>query len=440
MAEQANRLVSLDVFRGMTIAGMVLVNNPGGSPVYWPLDHAEWNGLTPTDWIFPFFLFIVGVSISISLGRRVESKPDAKAYWKIVSRAASIYLLGASVSVLPFFQFQSTDTPDPLKMMIWLAFSASLLFLLLRNYKVAGILAGIAILGIVGMNLSGYNVVPYSWGTFRIAGVLQRISVCYLVTAIVFLYTTWKQQVGIAVALLLGYWLIMTAIAVPGCEVITAENMKACNLPAYIDRLIIGENHIWRGGKVYDPEGILSTIPAIVTTISGVLTGTWLVRPDRGQVSVDETSSLDKVAGLFGVGLALLAVGLIWNSYFPMNKALWTSSYVLATTGLALLTLGFCYWLIDIKGYTRWAWPFKVFGTNALALFVFTGLFARMIAAYRVTGADGQLISIGRWVMLNIFLPIAQPIDASWMFAVSFILLWLFLMWLLYRKQIYIKV
>ena len=440
MAEQANRLVSLDVFRGMTIAGMVLVNNPGGSPVYWPLDHAEWNGLTPTDWIFPFFLFIVGVSISISLGRRVESKPDAKGYWKIVSRAASIYLLGAAISVLPFFQFQSTDAPDPLKMLIWLTFSASLLFLLLRNYKVAGILAGIAILGIVGMNLAGYNVVPYNWGTFRIAGVLQRISVCYLVTAAVFLHTTWKQQIVISVALLLGYWLIMTVVAVPGCEVITAENMKACNLPAYIDRLIIGENHIWRGGKVYDPEGILSTIPAIVTTISGVLTGTWLVRPDRGQVSVDETSSLDKVAGLFGVGLALLAVGLIWNSYFPMNKALWTSSYVLATTGLALLTLGFCYWLIDIKGYTRWAWPFKIFGANALALFVFTGLFARMIAAYRVTGPDGQLISIGRWVMLNIFLPIAQPIDASWMFAVSFILLWLFLMWLLYRKQIYIKV
>ena len=130
-----NRLVSLDVFRGMTIAGMVLVNNPGGSPVYWPLDHAEWNGLTPTDWIFPFFLFIVGVSISISLGKRVAEKPDAETYWKIVSRAASIYLLGAALSILPFFQFQSSDAPDPLKMVIWLAFCASLLFLLLRNYK-----------------------------------------------------------------------------------------------------------------------------------------------------------------------------------------------------------------------------------------------------------------------------------------------------------------
>src|SRR5438067_2029177 len=156
---QQDRLISLDVFRGMTIAGMVLVNNPGGSPVYWPLDHAEWNGLTPTDWIFPFFLFIVGVSISIALGRRAAEKPDGKTYWKIFSRAASIYLLGAAISILPFFQFQSTDAPDPLKMLIWLAFAGALFFLLLRNYKVAGVLAGVALLGIVGLNLAGYNVV-----------------------------------------------------------------------------------------------------------------------------------------------------------------------------------------------------------------------------------------------------------------------------------------
>src|SRR5438477_53181 len=187
MSEKVERLISLDVFRGMTIAGMVLVNNPGGSPVYWPLDHAEWNGLTPTDWIFPFFLFIVGVSISIALGRRAAEKPDGKTYWKIFSRAALIYLLGAAISILPFFQFQSTNAPDPLKMLIWLAFSASLFFLLLRNYKVAAVLCVVGLVGIAGMNLAGYNVVPYNYGTLRIAGVLQRISVCYLVTAIVFL-------------------------------------------------------------------------------------------------------------------------------------------------------------------------------------------------------------------------------------------------------------
>jgi Uncharacterized conserved protein len=171
VAEQNTRLISLDVFRGLTIAGMVLVNNPGTSPVYWPLDHAEWNGLTPTDWIFPFFLFIVGVAISISLGRRVRTEsgsdrvnPGASVYTKIISRALSIYLLGAAVSVLPFFQFQSSNAPDWLKL-DWLAFAAALLFLLLRNYKVAGILAGVAFAGIAVMNLAGYNIISYDFGT-----------------------------------------------------------------------------------------------------------------------------------------------------------------------------------------------------------------------------------------------------------------------------------
>ncbi|CAN5510457.1 hypothetical protein BH10ACI2_BH10ACI2_25050 [soil metagenome] len=452
MSEANSRLISLDVFRGITIAGMVLVNNPGGSPVYWPLDHAEWNGLTPTDWIFPFFLFIVGVSISISLGRNPTGREGVSStsspYIKIVTRAASIYLLGAALSIIPFFQFQATDAPDPLKMLIWLTFCGSLLFLLLRNYKVAVVLCAVALLGIAGMNLAGYNVVPYNYGTLRIFGVLQRISVCYLVTSLIFLHTNWKQQVGIAIVLLLGYWLIMTTIPVPGCEVTTISD-KACNLAAYIDRMILTENHIWRSGKVYDPEGILSTIPAIVTTITGVLTGTWLVHRDTGQVTGDETSdlslvtrhsSLAKVSGMFFFGVVLLAIGLVWNSYFPMNKAMWTSSYVCATTGLALLVLASCYWLIDIKGYERWAWPFKVFGANALALFVFTGFFARMISAYRVAGPEDKLVSLSGWTMRHIFLPIFQPIDASLAFAITFILLWLFLMWLLYRKSIYVKV
>ena len=471
----SERLVSLDVFRGMTIAGMVLVNNPGGSPVYWPLEHAEWHGLTPTDWIFPFFLFIVGVSIAISLGK-VRASSDAapkNTYRKIFTRAASIYLLGAALSIIPFFQFQATDAPDPIKLLVWLSFVASLFFLLLRNFKAAGALFIVGLLGIAGMNLAGYNVVPYNYGTLRIFGVLQRISVCYLITAIIFLNTNWKQQVGISAILLLAYWLIMTTIPVPGCEVTSLAD-KACNLAAYLDRLILTENHIWRGGKVYDPEGILSTIPAIVTTLSGVLTGSWLrakseppalaggtndniAQPVPNEDAVDaEPTRLDlasvppayaggshplnKVAGLFFFGTTLLALGLIWNSYFPMNKALWTSSYVLATTGLALLILACCYWLIDIKGYKRWAWPFVVFGVNAMPLFVFSGFWARMHAAYRVTGPEGTLISAQKWVMIHIFNPIFNPIDASLAFAISFILLWLFLMWLLYRKKIFVRV
>jgi predicted acyltransferase len=455
VAEQRSRLVSLDVFRGMTIAGMVLVNNPGTSPVYWPLDHAEWNGLTPTDWIFPFFLFIVGVSISISLGRSkrepdsTESANNRSIYTKIISRSISIYLLGAAVSVLPFFQFQSSDAPDWLKMLDWLAWAAALLFLLLRNYKVAGIVAGVAILGIVVMNVAGYNLVTYDFSTIRIMGVLQRIAVCYLITSLIFLHTNWKQQIYISAALLLGYWFLITMIPVPGCE-ITTMNDKACNLAAYIDRMIITEPHIWRYGKVYDPEGLLSTIGAIVTTISGVLAGTWLVRSEKGRVTSDEetdsslftvNSSLNKVSGLFFFGIILFTLGWIWNFFFPFNKALWTSSYVLVTTGLALLMLGSCYWLIDIKGYRWWTRPFVIFGVNAIALFVGSGLFARMMSAFRVAYTpEGRGVSVQRWLVDNIYLNLFQPINASLAYAISFILVWLLFMWLLYRKGIYIKV
>jgi predicted acyltransferase len=449
--QQNTRLVSLDVFRGLTIAGMVLVNNPGTSPVYWPLDHAEWNGLTPTDWIFPFFLFIVGVAITMSLGKQVAAGITGKTYTRIISRALSIYLLGLAVSVLPFFQFQSSNAPDFLKLFTWLAFAAALLFLLLRNFKVAGILAGVAILGIIIMNLAGYNIVPYDFGTMRVLGVLQRIAICYLFTSLIFLHTNWKQQIYISAALLLGYWLLMTMIAVPGCEV-TTMNDKACNLAAYIDRMVIGEAHIWRFGKVYDPEGILSTIPAIVTTISGVLTGRWLRRNDEFRMQNDESkpenssfiiyhSSLNKVSGLFFFGIILFALGWTWNFFFPFNKALWTSSYVLVTTGLALLTLASCYWLIDIKGYRAWTKPFVIFGVNALALFVFSGLFARMMSAFRVAYTpESKGISAQKWLVDNIYLAIFEPINASLAYAISFILFFLFLMWLLYRKGIYIKV
>ncbi|HVF47165.1 MAG TPA: DUF5009 domain-containing protein [Pyrinomonadaceae bacterium] len=451
------RLISLDVFRGATIAGMVLVNNPGTwQHIYDPLEHAAWHGLTPTDWIFPFFLFIVGVAIPIALGQRLADGVTGNVYGKIVSRALIIFGLGLVMSIVPFFQFGPTDAPDWLKMLIWLALSAGLFLLLLRRFKMAGVAVGVGIVGIIAMNLGGYNVAPYNFATMRIPGVLQRIAVCYLIVSLLFLHTNWKQQLGIAVALLLGYWALMTLVPVPGCEV-TTVNDKACNLAAWLDRMILTENHMWRSAKVFDPEGILSTLPAIVTTISGVLTGTWLLRKsssgyegEMAAASADRVIHsdlrpnldfrLNKVGGLFFFGTILLAVGYIWSSYFPPNKSLWTSSYVLLTSGLALLTLGACYWLIDIKGYKRWAWPFVVFGVNALPLFVFSGIMARMLGAMRVTGNDGQRISLHTWIFDNIYLSVAQPVDASLGYAVSFILVWLFLMWLLYRKRIYVKV
>jgi predicted acyltransferase len=378
-----NRLVSLDVFRGMTIAGMVLVNNPGTwSAIYSPLEHAEWNGWTPTDLVFPFFLFIVGVAITLALGKRVEQNGvNSDVYIKIFRRSALIFLLGLFLATFPFYNFTKGE---------WLDLS-----------------------------------------TVRIMGVLQRIAVCYLVAALVFVNTNWKQQAIIAVALMLVYWALMTLIPVPGCEV-TTFNDKACNLAAYLDRTILGEGHIWRSAKVYDPEGLLSTIPAIATTLAGILCGHWL-RQKR--------EDSDKVASMFFFGVVLVTIGWAWNFWFPINKSLWTSSYVVFTAGMALCFLGFCYWLIDIKGYRSWTKPFVIFGVNALALFVGSGLMARIMGLIRLPGAEpGKDISLQGWIFNNVFLPFAEPINASLAYAICFILVWLFLMWLLYRKNIYIKV
>lgn len=383
MINSPSRLVSLDVFRGITIAGMVLVNNPGTwGAIYSPLEHAEWNGATPTDLVFPFFLFIVGIAITLALGRRVESGGvNREIYWKILRRSLLIFGLGLFLATFPFYNFTKGE---------WLDVS-----------------------------------------TVRIMGVLQRIAVCYLVTALIFLHTNWKQQAIIAVSLLLIYWALMTLINVPGCE-ITTFNDKSCNLAAYLDRTILTENHIWRSSKVFDPEGLLSTIPAIATTLFGVLCGHWLRR------KIDDH---EKVSAMFFFGVSFCAVGWCWSFWFPINKALWTSSYVVYTAGLALCFLGFCYWLIDIKGYKSWTKPFVIFGVNALALFVGSGILGRILGLIKFNGAEeGKTISLQQAIFNNIFLPFASPINASLMYAITFILGWLFLMWLLYRKGIYIKV
>ena len=380
---EKTRLLSLDVFRGMTVAGMVLVNNPGTwGAIYPPLAHAQWHGVTPTDLVFPFFLFIVGVSITLAFGNRVENNEiNSNIYLKIIRRSLIIFALGLFLAAFPFYNFTKGE---------WLDVS-----------------------------------------TLRIMGVLQRIAVCYLFAALIFVRTNWKQQTIIAAALLLVYWALMTLINVPNCE-ITTFNDKACNLAAYLDRVILTENHIWKSAKFFDPEGLLSTLPAIATTLAGVLCGHWLRR---------EKSDDEKVSAIFFSGITLTAIGWIWSFWFPLNKSLWTSSYVVYTAGLALCFIGFCYWLIDIKDYKKWAKPFVIFGVNALALFVFSGLTAKLLGLIKVgADAEGKSVSLQKWIFDSIFLPLAAPVNASLMYAISYILLWLFLMWLLYRKRIYIKV
>jgi len=426
-----DRLVSLDVFRGITIAGMILVNNPGTwSSIYGPLKHAEWHGITPTDYVFPFFLFIVGVAIPFALSKRIKDGISRDVYLKIVTRAALIFALGILISAIPFFNFSTTDSPQLVKLFITLGLSASLFLYLADRKKIAGIVVGVSAIAVLGMYLAGTNIVWYDISKMRIPGVLQRIAICYLIVSLIFLHTNWKQQAGIGAALLILYWYVMTAIPVPGCEVTTIDD-KACNLAAYLDRVILTENHLWRQAKVFDPEGILSTIPALVTTICGVLTGTWLM---TGR------SQIEKAGGIFFGGTVLLAAGWAWSLLFSLNKALWTSSYVLYTAGLALLTLGFCYWLIDIKGYKRWSKPFVIFGVNALALYVFSGIMSGLLGKIKVPGQEGGDLTLQGWIFHNLFLSWAEPINASLAFGISYVLFWLFLMWLLYRKGIYIRV
>src|SRR5687767_14702595 len=221
---EKNRLVSLDVFRGLTIAGMVLVNNPGTwSAIYGPLKHAEWHGITPTDYIFPFFLFIVGVAVPIAFSKRIAAGVTRDTYIKIFTRSATIFFVGLLMSAIPFFNFAETTIPYGLKILIVLGYTAALFSYLWDKVKLALIIAGVTAGLVTVFWLAGYVVVPYNVGTMRIPGVLQRIAVCYLIVALVYLHTNWKQQSMIATVLVLIYWFLMTVVPVPGCEVATID-------------------------------------------------------------------------------------------------------------------------------------------------------------------------------------------------------------------------
>jgi predicted acyltransferase len=366
-APATSRLLSLDVFRGITIAGMVLVNDPGSwEHIYWPLEHAQWRGWTPTDLVFPFFLFIVGVAITLSLGSRVESGGVTRdVYLKIIKRTLIIFAIGLFLNGFPHFPLAE----------------------------------------------------------WRIPGVLQRIAVCYWLASIIFLNTRTRTQILISAGLLLFYWILVKTVPAPGYA--AGDLTKEGSLPSFVDRVVFGK-HVWAQAKVYDPEGILSTIPALVTTLIGVLTGSWL-RSER--------SRIEKAAGMFVAGAVLVAIGWGWNAFFPINKALWTSSYVMFTGGLALQFLALCYWVIDIKGYRRWAKPFEIFGLNAIALYVFAGLLADSLGLIKVGGE-----SVGEWIYERLFASWLSPINASLAFAIGFVLFCLFFMWLLYRRKIFIKI
>ena len=391
------RLLSLDVFRGITIAGMLLVNDPGTwSAIFPPLEHAEWNGWTPTDLIFPFFLFIVGITTHLSLSaRRARGDDDSAIVKQILRRGIIIYLLGFAMAMFPFYQWGSIDTLP---------------------------------------HATAWDRIMFRIEHVRILGVLPRIAIVYICAGLLTLKTTLRQQIVIIATLLFGYWLVMTLIPVPGEGTIGALllDTKDRNLAAYLDRAILGKNHTWVGSVTFDPEGPLSTIPAIATAMLGVIAGRW--------IALREKPLLDRIAGLFAVGSLGMMVGLMWNWSFPINKSLWTSSYVIFTAGMACVSLATIMWIVDYYDVKWWTKPLVVFGVNPIVAFVGSGVMARLIYTLWHVNYQGKSIAIQDAIYQIVFLPWLPPRVASLAFALSFVLLWYGILLVLYRRNIILKV
>ncbi len=370
ISERPGRLLSLDVFRGATIAAMLLVNNPGSwSHIYAPLEHATWNGWTPTDLIFPFFVFIVGVAAVFSFGkRRARGAERLDLVRKVATRAAIIFLIGLVMNGFP----------------------------------------------------------SYNFGEIRIMGVLQRIALAYLVGGLLLILLDRAGQIVAAAALLLGYWLLQTRVPVPGTGGPGALE-PGLDLGSWIDRSVLGTQHMWVWSKTWDPEGLLSTMGAVATLLVGAQVGRWL-RSDR--------SAEEKTIGLFAAGNVLLGIGAAWGAVFAINKNLWTGSYVLFTGGFAMVLLALCYWAVDVKRRRGvWTLPFVVFGTNAIAAFFLSGIVTRSLTLTHVGGTTTYA-----WLYETLFLPWLSPVNASLAFAVTYVLVFLGLMGILYRRRIFLRV
>jgi predicted acyltransferase len=375
-APPAARLLSLDVLRGLTMASMVIVNNPGDwGTVYAPLLHAEWNGWTPTDLIFPFFLFMVGVSMTLS--RR------ASAGWGVIARrAATIVVLGWLLSLFPFFPASR--------------------FL-----------------------------------TWRLPGVLVRIGLCYFAASAISRASApagapddrrhGRRLAAWVLGLTVGYWMAMVWMPWPGHT--PGDLSPAGNLGAFIDRAVLGQRHLWQQ-RPWDPEGLVSTIPAVATTLLGIIAGLWLRAAAEPR---------DKALLLGAAGTAVLALGLVWDLAFPINKNLWTSSYVMFTGGAAALLLAACYWVLDVWRWRWWAGPFVVLGTNAIALFVLSGLLAKLLGLIKWTDVSGKSVSLQGYVYRHWYAPFAAPKDASLLFALTHLAVMFAILAWMYRRKIFLK-
>lgn len=425
------RLLSLDIFRGITIAGMILVNNAGSwSTIYPPLQHAEWHGITPTDWVFPFFLFIVGVAIPLALGKRKERGDDPVAIRrKILRRVAIIFGLGLFLAAFP--RFGMTAEAGSLRTFHYLVLAVFMVALFTREASAVGNVKRIA--GWVALGAIGVMIVigffGYDFSRLRIPGVLQRIALVYGACSLLFMKFNWRMQAWVGLGLLLLYWFLMMVVPVPGIGPANLE--PTTNLGAWFDNLLL-KGHMYSQTKVWDPEGLLSTLPAIVTGIIGMLTGTW-VKTERDH--------FEKVAGMLVAGTLLLAISHVWDLNFPINKKIWTSSYVCYTGGVALLILGVIYWLVDIHSYKKWAKPFIIYGTNALFVYVMSGLVVKTMFAIKWAGEGDKVWNVQSWIYQNGFAStFSNPYNASLAYAIACVLFFFGLAWVLYRAKIFIKV
>ena len=364
---KTGRLLSLDVFRGGTIAAMILVNNNGSSAAYPPLLHAKWHGWTFTDLVFPFFLWIVGVAMTLSLEKRVAHGDDrSRLLMHVVKRAALIFLIGLFLNGFPYFDLSR----------------------------------------------------------IRIPGVLQRIALCYLIAGAIFLYArSTRARILCTATLLAVYWVLMKTVAVPGCGAGSFE--MDCNFAKWIDGMLL-TGHMWAASKTWDPEGLISTLPAVANTMFGIF---------AGGILAGRRAPAEKSAWMFFGGNVLMFAGLLLSTWMPINKQLWTVPYALFTSGLAFVVFASCYWLVDIQGWRRFARPFAVYGVNALAVYVLSGLFAKTLGLIQVGD-----VSLRTWVWRTVYEPLASPSNASLLYSLSFVALFWLVAWGMYRRNWIVRV
>ncbi len=421
---QKERLISLDVFRGFTIMLMTLVNNPGSwANVYPSLLHAEWHGCTFADLVFPFFIFILGVAIPFAMPIK---KFDSATFSKILTRSLRIFCLGwflAFFNKIELFGLEGLELLA-IRFLITILITITLLGDFTSKTK------KFLVLGLFCLMLF-LAFATETYATIRIPGVLQRIGIVYFCIAILYLKTTTKTQIIVAITLLLGYWAMMSLIPIPG---IGAPNFdKGTNFAAWIDSISL-PNHMYIETKTWDPEGVLSTLPAIASGVIGMLIGSLLNF---------ELSKIEITKKLVLYGSILILLGFGWSYLFPVNKALWSSSYVLFTAGLATLCLAVLYYIIEIAKAQKWTKVLLFWGVNPMLVFFFSGIIPRVMAMIKVDNPEiiGEKINIQYYMYKFWIAPnFESPYNASVAGALIYIVIWSFILWLFYRKNLIFKV